>query len=69
MQKYITQGISTNLFLPADIDVQTLYDVHMDAWQSGLKSLYYVRSTALNRANTGTQDRVKLEEDTCLSCS
>ena len=69
IQPYITQGISTNLFLPADIDVQTLYNVHMDAWTKGLKSLYYVRSTAISRANTGIQDRVKLEEDTCLSCS
>jgi len=69
MQKYITQGISANLFLPADVHVKTLYDVHVSAWEKGLKSLYYVRSTSLNRANTGNTDRIKLEEDTCLGCA
>ena len=69
MQKYITQGISANLFLSADVHVKTLYDVHISAWEKGLKSLYYVRSTSLNRANTGNTDRIKLEEDTCLGCA
>jgi ribonucleoside-diphosphate reductase alpha chain len=71
MQKYITQGISTNLFLPADVNVQTLYNVHVAAWKKNLKSLYYVRSTALNRANIGNVERqdIALEADTCLSCS
>jgi len=69
MQKYITQGISTNLFLPADISVSLLYEVHYQAWASGLKSLYYVRSQAMNRANTGHQERIELEQDTCLGCA
>ena len=69
MQPNITQGISTNLFLPADINVSTLYNVHMKAWELGLKSLYYVRSQAINRANVSGQDRIKLEEDSCLSCA
>ena len=69
MQKYITQGISCNVFLPADVDVEYLYDVHMRAWREDLKSLYYLRSTSINRANTGHTDRIKLEEDTCLSCA
>ena len=69
MQPHITQGISTNLFLPADIDVQILYNVHMSAWKKGLKSLYYVRSKAISRASVGNQERVELEQDTCLSCA
>lgn len=69
MQPFITQGISANLFLPADIDVQLLYDVHFKAWEDDLKSLYYVRSKAINRASMGSQDRIKLEEDTCLGCA
>jgi len=69
MQPHITQGISTNLFLPADIHVKTLYDVHMSAWEKGLKSLYYVRSKSIQRASVGKQDRIELEVDTCLSCS
>jgi len=69
MQPNITQGISTNLFLPADINVKVLYDAHIEAWRLGLKSLYYVRSKAINRASMGNQDRIELEADTCLSCS
>ena len=69
MQPHITQGISTNLFLPADVHVKTLYNVHVKAWELGLKSLYYVRSQAINRASVGGQDRIKLEEDTCTSCA
>lgn len=69
MQPNITQGISTNLFLPADVHVKTLYNVHVKAWELGLKSLYYVRSQAINRASVGGQDRIKLEEDTCASCA
>lgn len=69
MQKYITQGISCNLFLPADIHVQTLYNIHIDAWKKKLKSLYYCRSKVLNRASVGEQERIKLEEDTCLGCA
>ena len=69
MQEYISQGISCNLFLSADIHVGTLYAIHMAAWTSNLKSLYYVRSQAINRASVGEQERIKLEEDTCLGCA
>jgi ribonucleoside-diphosphate reductase alpha chain len=69
MQEHITQGISANLFLPADVHVKLLYDVHVSAWKSGLKSLYYVRSTSINRASVSGQDRIKLEEDTCIGCA
>ena len=71
MQKYITQGISTNLFLRPDIDVQLLYGLHMAAWKADLKSLYYTRSQAMNRANIGDTARaeIKLEEDTCIGCA
>lgn len=59
---FIDQAASTNLFIPADVNVQKLYDLHMDAWKGGVKSLYYLRSNSINRA---------VIEDTsreCLSC-
>ena len=59
---YIDQGVSTNLFLPADINVQKLHDLHVQAWRDGAKSLYYLRSTALNRATIEDTERE------CLSC-
>ncbi|NOQ31128.1 MAG: ribonucleoside-diphosphate reductase subunit alpha [Helicobacteraceae bacterium] len=69
MQEHITQGISCNLFIPADINVKLLHQIHLMAWKKKLKSLYYLRSTSLNRANTGNTDRVELEADTCLGCA
>ena len=68
---YIDQGASTNLFLTADVHVAELHKLHYTAWEKGMKSLYYCRSTALNRAVVGDGERqeIKMEEDTCLSCS
>ena len=47
---YITQAQSLNLFMPADVHKKQLHDVHMMAWKKGVKSLYYCRSTSLQRA-------------------
>ena len=62
MQEYVCQGISTNLFLPADANIEYVMIVHIEAWKKGLKSLYYVRSNALNKATISNLDRE------CLSC-
>lgn len=62
MQEYVCQGISTNLFLPADENIEYVMRVHIEAWKKGLKSLYYVRSNALNKATISNLDRE------CLSC-
>jgi ribonucleoside-diphosphate reductase alpha chain len=51
IQKYIDQGISTNLFFPADVDPKWLNKVHIAAWQEGLKSLYYVRTESILSRN------------------
>ncbi|MFN5351888.1 MAG: hypothetical protein ACK5BE_04660, partial [Alphaproteobacteria bacterium] len=45
-----TQAQSLNLFMPADVHKKQLHDVHMMAWKKGVKSLYYCRSTSLQRA-------------------
>lgn len=50
-QPYITQAQSLNLFFdPNPVtglhSARYLYDVHMLAWEAGVKSLYYVRSIA-----------------------
>jgi len=51
IQKYIDQGISCNLFFPADVDPKWLNKVHIAAWEEGLKSLYYVRTESLLSRN------------------
>ncbi len=47
---YICQSQSVNVFLPADAHKSYLHEVHFSAWKKGLKSLYYCRSSSLQRA-------------------
>ena len=49
-QKYICQAQSLNLFFPPDVEVRRLNNVHKRAWTKGLKTLYYLRSEAIRRA-------------------
>lgn len=67
---YIDQGSSTNLFLPSDVSKQELFDLHVMAWKKGLKTLYYMRSTAPERVGLSkdvTREVIK-QYDECLSC-
>lgn len=45
-QKHIDQSISFNFYVPHTIRASVLLNLHLQAWQSGLKTTYYVRSTA-----------------------
>ncbi|MFK2827006.1 ribonucleoside-diphosphate reductase subunit alpha [Bacillus sp. B190/17] len=45
-QRHIDQAVSFNLYVRNDIKAKALLELHIDAWQSGLKTTYYVRSTA-----------------------
>jgi ribonucleoside-diphosphate reductase alpha chain len=72
---YISQAQSLNLFFYANTSKQYVHDVHYQAWQQGLKSLYYCRSTSIQRAekvsHQATYKKVTSEqnlEDECLSC-
>jgi ribonucleoside-diphosphate reductase alpha chain len=53
-QQYIDQGISLNLFFPADVDGKWFNKVHLTAWEEGLKSLYYVRTESILSRNMKT---------------
>lgn len=50
-QEYICQAQSLNIFLPGDVSKKCLHEIHFRAWQKGLKSLYYCRSTSIQRAD------------------
>lgn len=71
-QVYIDQGQSVNLFVAHDIHKRDLLGLHLMAWKSGLKGLYYCRSKSPKRATVGGKvERKKIEEtkyDECLSC-
>lgn len=45
-QHHIDQSISFNFYVRNDIKAKALLDLHIDAWKSGLKTTYYVRSTS-----------------------
>ncbi|MFA9457738.1 ribonucleoside-diphosphate reductase subunit alpha [Halalkalibacter sp. AB-rgal2] len=45
-QRHIDQGISFNIYVPNNVRAKDLLELHMLAWQEGLKTTYYVRSTS-----------------------
>jgi len=68
-QPFIDQAQSINLFIPGNSHVQYISDLHILAWKRKLKSLYYLRSSAVNTASTTSTERKDIMEDTCLSCT
>lgn len=59
-QKFIDQGQSLNLYVPNEINLADWSRLHFAAWEQGIKSLYYVRTSALARADAISTD--------CLAC-
>lgn len=47
---HVCQSQSLNLFIPADVDKWDLLMLHWQAWEKGIKSLYYLRSLSVQRA-------------------
>ncbi|MRH43683.1 ribonucleoside-diphosphate reductase subunit alpha [Aquibacillus halophilus] len=45
-QKHIDQSISFNMYVPNTVQARELLNLHLDAWKSGLKTTYYLRSTS-----------------------
>lgn len=78
---FICQSQSFNVFIPGDANVRDLHHIHFSAWEKGVKSMYYCRSTAVSRANNvghiagempQPEQTVKegemLDYDECLVC-
>lgn len=59
-QKFICQGQSLSLFLDKNVEKKLMHQLHFDAWKSGCKGLYYVRTKASHRVEKITE---------CTSCS
>ncbi len=70
-QEYVCQSQSLNLFFPPDVNKSDLHNAHMLAWARNLKTLYYLRSEAISRADI-VSDQVKreilFEQSDCLAC-
>ncbi|MGO1058349.1 ribonucleoside-diphosphate reductase subunit alpha [Planococcus sp. FY231025] len=45
-QRHIDQAISFNFYVPHTIKAKELLGLHLEAWEQGLKTTYYVRSTS-----------------------
>ncbi len=74
----ICQSQSVNIFLPGDVDKWDLHMLHWQAWERGVKSLYYLRSKSVQRAafagaDMATESAARAEEartdyEECLAC-
>lgn len=69
---YVCQAQSTNVFYPGNVSKITLHNDHMLAWQLGCKSLYYLRSTAVKRAQSAADQNLRVlvfeEPPECFAC-
>ena len=61
-QQFICQSQSLNLFFSTDVKPSYFNKVHIEAWKSGLKTLYYCRS------KSGIQADIADRNEECLSC-
>jgi len=61
------QSQSVNLFYKTPMDIQDLHESHMMAWKLGLKSLYYLRSTASSEADTADKIKQRSNKLTAVS--
>jgi ribonucleoside-diphosphate reductase alpha chain len=75
----VCQSQSVNVFLPGDVDKWDLHMLHWQAWERGVKSLYYLRSKSVQRAafagaeaaavaSIETAAGERTDYDECLAC-
>lgn len=75
-QVFIDQAQSINLAFRADAPIEYLHAVHFDAWNRGLKTLYYCRSDKLYSGESEHNQRAAMNytvsttlgEPSCLAC-
>jgi ribonucleoside-diphosphate reductase alpha chain len=48
---HISQAQSLNVFMPGNVSKKYLHEIHFKAWKKGVKSMYYSRSTSIQRAD------------------
>jgi len=73
-QEKICQSQSLNIFFPSNVSKQELHAIHMMAWKKKVKTLYYLRSEALKRAETVSDEVLRqyifdsIDDEGCLAC-
>jgi ribonucleoside-diphosphate reductase alpha chain len=58
---HISQSQSLNLFLVGNVSKMYLNNIHFRAWKKGVKSLYYCRSTSIQRPDKVSHDVKKVD--------
>jgi ribonucleoside-diphosphate reductase alpha chain len=68
-QPYIDQAQSINIFFQTPVSGKYLNEVHMLAWKKGLKSLYYLRSSAPIQADSiAISNKRDVANEECAVC-
>jgi len=62
-QKWVDQAQSVNLFFAKNSSPKYIHEVHLAAWQGGLKTLYYCRSEGVIKG-----DMASRSSDECKAC-
>lgn len=62
-QKYIDQSQSINLFFASNSDPKYIHEVHLAAWEQGVKTLYYCRSEGVIRGDLASRSK-----EECVAC-
>ena len=65
-QPFIDQTQSVNLFFPANTDPGYFNQVHLEAWRSGMHTLYYTRTTSVLKGDAGAS--YKRDAGECSMC-
>lgn len=62
-QRWIDQGQSVNLFFAANSSPKYIHEVHVAAWEGGMKSLYYLRTSGVIRGDLASRGK-----EECAAC-
>lgn len=62
-QRWIDQGQSINLFFASNSSAKYIHEVHLAAWEAGLKSLYYLRAEGVIRGDLASRSK-----EECSAC-
>lgn len=62
-QRWIDQGQSVNLFFASNASAKYIHDVHIAAWEGGMKGLYYLRASGVIRGDLASRSK-----DECAAC-
>jgi ribonucleoside-diphosphate reductase alpha chain len=62
-QRWIDQAQSVNLFFAANSDARYIHEVHVAAWEGGMKTLYYLRAEGVIRGDLASRS-----QEECAAC-